>query len=366
MVMEEREGYGRLGKPSPPSRRLLQSEPTTREVDQGAPGGYSRLDSHSRATSGGAGGAVEGGQEMYGRLEHNMMEGSSPAPEYSSLGEAYGKLQRKSPSPGAKRKIPPSCPTPYRPRPGSPMATLLSNTNPQISENSDPHSAGGEGAEENTYSTLKTGPFSSPTLCPPGAPSVDNEGYGWLRHGSHAPNHTPLPLAALQVPQYSQLSVRGAQSATDPPSTGADGPSSEEAPLDPDYSTPQMAQLAPPPPDVDSTGYSRPWTSFSLTPTPLASLLHNTPLAPPATNGHPHKQGGSVEKGHDDPPSSSGGPLAPVRRKKVSPSVPPRGGGKSFPLVPRRQGASKPNSDSEPAGPPRKPIPPPKPHVEIN
>ena len=306
------------------------------------------------------------GAEQYGRLGHRV--GGGQGADRGTPGEGYGKLDRK-PSPAMRRKPPPSCPTPYHAKEGSVMPSLIQAMNQPPQDGGDYSTIGGSAPPDNTYSRLRPGPPTAPSL------PADTEGYGQLVHsgpppesaGKQLPNHTPLPSASAATQprdEYSRLRVSGRPHSTFDPygslsETRIEELSQLRAPRhhspelsDGDYSRLAKTKLAGPSLEVDSKGYSRPWTSFNLVPAPVASK------PTPAVNGHAHSIGVQAKANH----SMAGGSALPFEGLYEPVSADSE---ESPPLPPPRAGSRYSPSQSEHQARGGKPPPPPKPHIDL-
>ena len=283
------EEYGRLDHGIPPVRAAGVEAGEYGKLDHGIGGQkrwsnigppgdeeYGRLDH-------GVSGPPPGGEGEYGKLDHTTGSDGQPATE----GEAQATLA----VPGTRAKAPPPVPQPYKPRPGSPMPSLIHKLNEQVPEGP-PANKEGE-----MYSEVA-----------PCVPSVGvSEGYGRLNHSSSA--HLPQtsgPAVGPAHPDYSRLgAIPGAPPVIDPYASLSDDHINtltealrkEEGEGGGDYNT--LGVVAPPSStQVDSLGYSKPWTSYTKT-------LNSTPV-PGHTIPQPTQNGIKTE------PSKNGTETAAV------------------------------------------------------
>lgn len=287
---QQLKGYSRLSHknaPALPQRNSSRSRSGSRSPTPGPAHPpseeYGRLD-HGVGVSG-----VPADDAEYGRLDHGCVGGASMAPgegEYGTLDygnegtpypeteEGYSKLEVPSP----QKRPPPTAPPPYKPRPGSPMPELIWKLN----TDQDPSDGPPDGE---VYSEV--------------APSVPNpgvsEGYGRLNH-----HQLPLPPPTDSLPpEYSRLGATpNAPPIIDPYASLSDAHIQDltealrkEGEEGGDYS---RLGVAPPPghtPQVDSLGYSKPWTSYTKTLNDTPAPSNSTPK--PSLNGIKTKQNGN-------------------------------------------------------------------------
>ena len=282
----------RSGSRSPTPGPAHQSHSPSEEygrLDHGLPSGvshpvddaeYGKLD-HGVAGSSGVPNPI-GDDAEYGKLDHGLGGGASMPPgegEYGKLDygveggthpevdDGYSKLRVPSP----QKKPPPKAPPPYKPRLGSPMANLIRKLNSEQPLSETPPTSDGE-----VYSEV--------------APSVPNpgvsEGYGRLNHhrSSLLPPSAP-PTSQGEDSAYSRL---GATPTLDPYASLSDAHIQDltealrnEGEEGGDYN--QLGVVPPPghTPQVDSLGYSKPWTSY----TKALNTTSNNNTPQPSLNG---------------------------------------------------------------------------------
>lgn len=249
------------------------------------------------------------------------------------------------------------------------MPSLIQALNEPPEDSGDYSTLGSPTPPDDTYSKLRPGPPSAPSL------STNTEGYGQLVHSGPPPestrrqpqNHTPLPSASTTTQfrdEYSRLHVSGRPHSTFDPygslsETRIEELSQLRAPRhqspelsDGDYSRLTKTKPAGPSHEVDNKGYSRPWTSFNLIPAPVASKPS------PAVNGHTHNIGVQAKANHN----MAGGTALPFEELYEPVSG---GSEESPPLPPPRASSRYSPSQSEQRARGSKPPPPPKPHVDL-
>ena len=280
--------------PPPPLPRARKSP--AKDVD-GDGSGYGRLDHGVGVVGQGGGSALQSGEE-YGKLDHGVKDVVQDSGDMLQAVEGYSKLGTPSP---VMRKKPPPAPAPYKTRSGSPMPKIISDMNAlhtkqdgEYSEVSDtaqlpPQPVAGQGGD--VYSEV------APSFPKTGAPS---KGYGRLNHATGGSN----PAGVLQVPGPSNSTPNCTvavpprpQSVIDPYASLSDTnikditeamrhDEATAAADNGDYSHLQAVVTTEARLEVDELGYSKPWTSYTVTTTTGV----NTTPAPAVNNPSPQNE----------------------------------------------------------------------------
>lgn len=311
-ITPEGQGYERLDLTKPPSRKSMSPPHDT--------GGYSHLNyPQQKASSCSVSDSptppplpparhspskeASGEDSPYGRLDHGTGPIRKQPPQsrnsYDKLdfgtksggGEGQGEEDYDTLNTSAMKRTPPKPPPPYKPRtdPSSPKSSERQTEVYAYAEVSDvarpkPHQ------RDNGYTEI-----------PPSIPKEVSEGYGRL---NHTPSKGPLPPS--QGEGYSRLDAKARpQSNLDPYASLSDSninelseairrangiPVASAANSVGEYSLLQSA--VPPAADVeiDDKGYSKPWTSYTVT---TVASVNDTPA--PTVNGH----NGRSTRSHD-------------------------------------------------------------------
>ena len=349
-------------------------------------------------------------EPSYGKLNHNShSQESLPTPQVTQLG---------APPTAARRKSPPACPTPYRAKDGSPMPNIIHKMNKPPSE-SKPEGAVYSEVESSSqpppakddgrmYSVVKgtagdqdyftVGETTATVALTPGKdgynrlqhgppPLGPSEGYNTLHHNTgstaagsalidprhhtqHLLNSTPLP-AGQPSEDYSQLHVEPRpQSIFDPYASLSEkhivelsesirGSFPTSDPSDGAYSSLQQtgAQRRPTGSfEVDDSGYSKPWTSFTASkppPVPFYTPRQHSSSKPSRTgsgSAAPKTKSGAAAKDaalatNAQSPEFEG--LYELvsqdgSRDSRPPPPPPHGGSKHLPAPPRSKATPPP------------------------
>ena len=332
----------------------------------------------------------------YGRLDHSVRDPGQEKGNILQATEGYGRLG--TPSPTMRKKAPPQVPAPYKAKEGSAIPAIIRSLTPSkerdeegemYSEVSDkahvPAAGEGEGGvysmvggdapqEGDEYDRLHVGPSSAAMA---GVPV--SQGYGRLVHGAGGPahsnspnNHTPLP-SWQPGEEYSTLATpQRPRSTFDPYGSLSDSNihdlmqagRQDLAGMDAEGGYSRLQMVAPPgvSHEVDDKGYSRPWTSFTVTSTgpnitPAPSMNGSTPQNGMKTGrsaGQTHQNGTETdpmysavgqpdefEKLYEPPPTEDGGCGRPVPTPRLaskhspSPPAPRRRDKKPLPSPPR-------------------------------
>ena len=261
---------------SPPPRHISAPNDDYGRLDHGIEGqnrndpndnGYGRLD-HGL---GGVHTVIAPSDGDYGKLDHGVDHGSNNTPsgndDYSQLqhhdintrsDDNHSKLATPSPGDVLKKK-PPVVPPPYKPPPGSTIPNIISRLNAsKIQCDSTP--------------LVKEGDIYSEV-----APSIPHsgvsEGYSRLKHGGQS---TPVILQPSPVESVNMKTSRSSgilrpQSIIDPYASLTNDDISDAIrsdtlippPTDGTYS--KLGQCLKPNIQIDSKGYSKPWTSYTQT-----------------------------------------------------------------------------------------------------
>ena len=330
-------GYSRLSHQNAPA--LPQRNCRSRSRSQSPAPDHAPSEEYGRLDHGvGRGPPVVAGDDEYGRLDHGVGGGANLVPgegEYgkldhssesglvSDLEEGYSKLGVPSPTPQKKPVVPP----PYKARPGSPMPDLIRKLN------NDQQSVQELPPEVEVYSEV------APSIPNPGV----SEGYGRLNY-LHPPPPPPGPTSSAEHHEYSRLGATpNAPPTIDPYASLSDAHIQDltealmkEGEEGGDYS--RLGVVAPPGSahQVDSLGYSKPWTSYTetLNSTPQPSLDgQRDAVGEPEFEALYDKMEGSEDT--PPPPPPRRGSLS--RPSKSPPAPPTRPGKPPVPPPPRTQ-----------------------------
>ena len=268
-LVTEGDGYGKL------DHGQLVTAPS--EGD-----GYGKLDHGIRRQPAAAATNAPSGDD-YGRLDHGVEYERVDHGSGGGGDEGYSKLGVPTPQPATdQRKTPPPVPAPYKPKPGSALPKMMNTASPQTKEGggevyseiapSIPHPKVSEG-----YSHLRHGGKSTPTVTTPTPEPVESSrqpSIHYSRHGNKPrPQSTIDPYASFSDAAISDISNTIKQENQQLQANGGE------------YSRLGVTSAPRQQQEVDSMGYSHPWTSYTQTLNEAANVVTRRASASEARAG---------------------------------------------------------------------------------